>query len=357
MRAALVGVIIILLLILQCGASWKDTSKLDDALTDDEKDVIGGTGVDDVEISGGLKKLWNSGAALFKSKLRSACAASFAVLSLCVVISIVKGFVKASDSTLTDKVLDLTGVLSIMLTVLKGGVIFQTLSAAERLDTFSKILTPAYALAAAVAQHPSSAVGTASATLMFTNIVTSFTVRIVMPLISAYTAAASVAALSPDEILSKICGVVKWAVTACYKMILIGFTCYVTMTGIISAGADLLSVKTAKAVISGSVPVVGGIIADASDTILTGAQILKGSIGVYGFLGVCAICLAPFVSLLVYILVFKIIAALSSAFCKGAVSRTLEGIAGAYSLSLSVLGSCCAVQFISIVVTAAVTLN
>ncbi len=357
MRAALAGLLIVFLLVLQCGASWDDTSELDGALTYEEKESIGGNGVDDVEINGGMKKLWENGIRLFKTKLRSACGASFAILCVCLLLSVVKGFVKVSDSRLTDKVLDLTGVLAIMMTVLKGGILSQTVSAAERLETFSKILTPAYALAAAVARHPSSAVSTASATLMFTNLITSLTVRVIMPLIAAYIAAVSVSSISPDGILSKLCGVVRSAINVFYKIMLIGFTCYVSMTGMISAGADLLSVKTAKAVISGSVPVVGGIIADASDTILSGAQILKGSIGVYGFLGVCAICLTPFVTLLTFILVFKITSALSASLCKGAAAAALEGISGAYSLGLSALGSCCAVQFIAIVVTAAVTLN
>ena len=58
---------------------------------------------------------------------------------------------------------------------------------------------------------------------------------------------------------------------------------------------DRMTLKTAKLAVSGAVPVVGGVISDATETMLSGAALLRGSIGIFGMLCVAAICFVPFV--------------------------------------------------------------
>ena len=43
-----------------------------------------------------------------------------------------------------------------------------------------------------------------------------------------------------------------------------------------------MTLKTAKLAVSGAVPVVGGVISDATETMLSGAALLRGSIGISG---------------------------------------------------------------------------
>ena len=52
-----------------------------------------------------------------------------------------------------------------------------------------------------------------------------------------------------------------------------------------------MALKTAKLAVSGAVPVVGGVISDATETMLSGAALLRGSIGIFGMLCVAAIWL------------------------------------------------------------------
>ena len=67
-----------------------------------------------------------------------------------------------------------------------------------------------------------------------------------------------------------------------------------------------------KTAISGMIPVVGGIIAEASETVLAGAGLLKGAIGVFGLLGVLALCAYPFLQLGIQYLLYKLTAFLAS---------------------------------------------
>lgn len=69
---------------------------------------------------------------------------------------------------------------------------------------------------------------------------------------------------------------------------------YLTASGAIAGSADAAAVKAAKMTISRAIPVVGGILSDAAETVLAGAGVLRGTVGVVGMLVVLAICLTPF---------------------------------------------------------------
>ena len=61
--------------------------------------------------------------------------------------------------------------------------------------------------------------------------------------------------------------------------------------------ADAAAIKTAKMAISRAVPVVGGILADAADSVLAGAGAVKNTVGAAGLLAVLAVCLLPLMRL------------------------------------------------------------
>ena len=73
------------------------------------------------------------------------------------------------------------------------------------------------------------------------------------------------------------------------KIVLYAFTGYIGFTGVVSGTTDAMAMKAAKLTISGAVPVVGGILSDASEAVLVSAGIMKNAAGVYGILAVLAI--------------------------------------------------------------------
>ena len=98
---------------------------------------------------------------------------------------------------------------------------------------------------------------------------------------------------------------------------------------------------TAQAVaISGVVPVVGGIIAEASETVLAGASVLKGTIGVFGLLGVLALCAYPFLQLGIQYLLYQLTRFLASVIGSPELCAVIKGLGGAFGLILGMVGSC-----------------
>lgn len=133
-----------------------------------------------------------------------------------------------------------------------------------------------------------------------------------------------------------------------FSQALLVFTIYLSIVRIISGSADSATVKVAKAAISGVVPVVGGIIADASETVLAGAGMLKNTIGVFGMLAILAACAYPFLQLGVQYLLYKLTAYLASVVGAPGLCKLIDGLGGAFGLILGMTGGCALLLLISV---------
>lgn len=334
------------------GEAALDTQALEQALPPEAQAHLGDASPTGVDVKAAAQKLLDSALSAFRQYLKEAMAAGFLILALCVLVAMVSGFVKASGLSVPDRVIDMTAVCAVLIICLtvSGSVISECAEAIHGLSQFSNLLIPAFGIATAVAGKPVTAVATAGATLVFSKLIIAAALGIFIPSLYLYITASAAGAMSESPLMGKIAGFIKWLSTAFFRGFLMVFTGYLSISGVISGSADVVAVKTAQVTISGVVPVVGGIISGVSETLLAGAAVLRSSIGVFGFLGACAICLAPFVKALCHLLVFKVLAAFSTSFAQGGVSRVIDGISSAYSVALGLLGTCCAVQFIAIVV-------
>ena len=127
------------------------------------------------------------------------------------------------------------------------------------------------------------------------------------------------------------------------------FLGWLTASGAIAGSADAAAVKTAKIAISRAVPVGGSILSDAAETVLAGAGVLRGTVGVVGMLVVLAICLTPFLQLALHYLTYKGAAALTGTVAGPRLSGLMDNLGGAFGLILGMTGSCALVLLFSIV--------
>ena len=90
------------------------------------------------------------------------------------------------------------------------------------------------------------------------------------------------------------------------------FSGFITVTGVVSGAVDTSAVKATKLIISGTVPVVGKIISDASETILVSASVMKSTVGIYGIVAMVAILIGPFLQIGIQYIILKITGAICS---------------------------------------------
>ena len=122
-----------------------------------------------------------------------------------------------------------------------------------------------------------------------------------------------------------------------------------SITGVVSGATDTAALKAAKLTISSVVPVVGGIMSDASEAVLVSAGLLKNSAGIYGILAIIAICLDPFIRIAAHYLLLKATAAVCVVFGSKKVTGLVDDFAVAMGLLLAMTGAVCLMLLISIV--------
>ena len=125
------------------------------------------------------------------------------------------------------------------------------------------------------------------------------------------------------------------------------YTGYITITGVVSGTTDASLLKAAKLTISGAVPVVGGILSDASEAVLAGAAAVKNAAGIYGLLAVLSLWIGPFLRIGAHYLMVKAVGAVSGVFGVEGVSSVVDAFASAMGLLLAMTGAVCLMLIIS----------
>ena len=309
-------------------------------------DLSGGTGFAQ-GVGNILDRLADQVGDVVRERTRGAAA----VLLVVVLCGVVEGFAQGTGGK-GAAFLPMAGALSI--TLASAGSLDSLMGLGSRtigeLADFSQALLPVMAaLTAATGRVSGAAVGQ-GVTVLFSQLLLDAMDGLLIPLIDGYVAVSWAwgAGRLPENRLGAIAEALKKLVTWILTTALLVFTIYLSIVRIISGSADSATVKVAKAAISGVVPVVGGIIADASETVLAGAGMLKNTIGVFGMLAILAACAYPFLQLGVQYLLYKLTAYLASVVGAPGLCKLIDGLGGAFGLILGMTGGCALLLLISV---------
>ena len=214
--------------------------------------------------------------------------------------------------------------------------------------SFPLNLLPVVAVLTAATGAATGAAVRQGATVLFSDLLIGAIDTLLVPIVYAYVAVCAAHAAVGNEGLKKLASVLKWVVTSLLTAVLLAFVGYLTASGAIAGSADAAAIKTAKMAISRAVPGVGGILADAAETVLVGAGVLRGTVGIVGMLGVLAICLIPFLQLAFHYLTYKLAAALIGTVSDKRLSDLLDSIGGAFGIVLGMTGACALMLLVSL---------
>ena len=354
MRGLLAAVLVLLALSLPCRAqSWEE---LKIALPEDAYETLEGVDPDLPDVSQGAMTLFNRAKNELRKGLKTALQSAFLMTAVCLLLSLIGSFAKSAGIQLPAKIPELAGATAILLLAMEqNGTLFSLCKqTVGHLDTFTKLLTSVFAVASAAAGRPASAVATAGAAMLFSDVILTLSNKLFLPAVTGYLLLIYGGIVSENGTLRQTAAVGKWLVTTFFRVFLTGYFAYLTFTGLVTGTADAAAVRTAQS-LSSTVPLVGSVIAGASETILSGAALLRAGIGFFGFLGAAAICLTPFVQGICHLLVFRVLSVFAASFAEGGIKAMLDGLANAYGMLVGMLTACCAVQFITIVVSMMVT--
>ena len=216
-----------------------------------------------------------------------------------------------------------------------------------QLSEYEKLLLPVMTAALAAQGGVSASAALYAGTAAFNALMSTLVSGVLISAVWIYLALSVAYAALGEEMLKKLRDQVRSLLIWGLKIILYVYTGYISITGVVSGTTDASLLKAAKLTISGAVPVVGGILSDASEAVLTSAAVVKNAAGIYGLLAVAAMWIEPFLRIGVHYLMLKAAAAVSGVFGVRAVTGMAEDFASAMGLLLAMTGTMCLMLIIS----------
>ncbi len=294
----------------------------------------------------GLRQLLEKTVGTLRPDLREAAKVSLGVVAaalLTVVLQSASGPVKQTAQ--------MAGVVAVAAILLLNTDSMVSLAAdtVRSVAEYGKLLLPVMTAALAAQGGITASAALYAGTAAFNAMLTGVLSNLLVPGIWVYLALRIGGCAAGEDLLKRLSDMVKGFLSWMLKTLLMVFTTYLSLTGVVSGTTDAAALKAARVTMSSFVPVVGGVLSDASEAVLVSAGLLKNAAGIYGILAVLAVFLHPFLQIGSHYLILKLTAAICAAFGGKGVTDTIEAFSTAMGLLLGMTGAACVMVLISTV--------
>lgn len=262
------------------------------------------------------------------------------ILAIAVLCGIVQIFAGQADCTLP--VVSIGGAAGIAAVTLETTTALaqSTVSALNSISAFTRCLLPVVTAAGAASGAVVSAGSHYAAGLFLCGAVMTFLSDTAVTAIFCYIALQFAAAVSGNAALEKLGELVKWGVSTALKVILTLFLSYFSMNGILSGTASSAALKSVRLGLSTALPLVGTVMADAAESVLTGAKLVRNTVGSFGSLAILAAAILPLLRLGLRWSAYRLAAAATGLCGVPQLEKLTEGLAEACGMLLGLLGAC-----------------
>ena len=138
----------------------------------------------------------------------------------------------------------------------------------------------------------------------------------------------------------------KWLLTSLLTL----FTAILSLYGFSTKAFNSVAAKGLKLAMGSMVPVVGGILTDTLDSVLTGANLIKSAVGTAGVIAVFGTVFAPALKILIMMLLLKTLAAIIEPFSEKRITAMLLCISDAVKMMFATVVAASLLFIISITV-------
>ena len=298
-----------------------------DALPEEAAELAEGEGITEEGVQLLVQSFFDALRASLDRSLRGAVLLALTVL----LTGAADGFASSLGEN-ASRFVPLVGVLCV--TTLSAGDLSSLIglgtATMQDLADLTKLLLPTMAAALAGCGGVFTASAWQVGTLFAADALTTLIHELLLPLVYCHIALASAGAALPESGLDKLADGLKKLIS----WLLCGAV-----------------VKAAQAAVSGAVPVVGSILAESAEMVLSAAHSLRAAIGAAGVLGVLLACLAPLVRLSVQFLLYRAAAFVSAVSGVKPLERLLEQLGDAFALVLGMTAACAALLLAALLVS------
>lgn len=294
----------------------------------------------------GLSKVLREAVNYIYPAFRSAVATCIGIVAVVMLTSLIQNLPGS-----TKAVTNMVSTISIAFLLLSRSNTLIGLGAdtVAQISEYGRLLLPVMTATVAAQGGTATSAALYAGTAFFDALLSGLIASVLVPMLYIYLCLSVVHTATGQELLSKLAGFAKWAMTWCLKTILYIFTGYMGITGVVSGTADAAALKATKLTISGMVPVVGGILADASEAVLVSAGLVKSAIGVYGVVVVVALWIRPFIEIGMQYLMLKFAGGVCSMFGAKEPVKLVSQFSGAMGMLLAMTGAVSLLLMVSVV--------
>lgn len=278
--------------------------------------------------------------------VRDAASICICLIAVVLLISVFRSFAGMSKDFV-----QLSGTVAVAVTLISPSntLIHLGVTTIEQISTYGKLLLPVLTASLAAQGGVTSSGALYAGTAIFNTVLSSLLVNLFVPAMYIYVVTAVANSAIGNEMLKNIQKFIKWLMTWMLKLSVLIFTGYISITGVVSGTVDASAIKAAKIAISGAVPVIGGLMSEASEAVLVSAGVMKNAAGVFGLLTILSLWLAPFLKISMHYLLLKVTAAFCAAFGHKETCGLISDFASVMGLLLAATGVMCLLFMISTV--------
>lgn len=294
----------------------------------------------------GLLEVFRDALLYFRPDLREAARICLSIGAMVMAVSLIRSFPGAPQ-----KAVSLAGTVAVGAVLMDsaGSMVQLAVQTVEQLSAYGKLLLPVISAALAAQGGITSASSIYAGTAVFHAVLSSLIASLLTPMIYVYLSLGIACSAVGEELLKKLRDAIKGCMTWLLKTILYVFTGYISITGVVSGTTDAAALKAAKLTISGAVPVVGGILSDASEALLVSAGTVKNAVGIYGLFAVIALWIGPFLRTGVHYLLVKLTGNLCGIFANKEIADLIGDFVTAMGILLAMTGTVSLMLMISMV--------
>ena len=301
---------------------------------------------DTSDLLSGMKELFRNALGQIRPDLKEAAGVCLEITAAVMAVSMVR--ITPGGAEKTAELAGAVAVSGLFLSA-AGTLVHLGAETVAEVSNYGKLLLPVLTAALAAQGGITTSSSLYAGTVLFDAILSSLVTRALVPMIYLYLAISTANSALGNDLLKKIRDAVKWFMTWSLKTILYIFTGYISITGVVSGPTDAAALKAAKLTISGVIPVVGGILSDASEAVLVGAGTVKNAIGLYGLFAVVAVWMEPFLKIGSHYLLLRFTGAICGIFASKRISDLIQDFATAAGYLLAMTGAVCLMLLISII--------
>ena len=179
-------------------------------------------------------------------------------------------------------------------------ILESSLTAIGAAANFMLVFIPVLTGISAALGHTLTAAAVNSAILGCTQLFSQLAANFLAPLCGAILGVSTAGAVHPQLKLDKLGELIKKFVMWGLTLVMTIFMGVLSLQTAVSAASDNAAIKTAKFMVSQGVPIIGGTVSDAVNTLQSGLGILKSGVGVYGITAAAVIIVPVLASLFCY---------------------------------------------------------